>query len=226
MAFGAIDVTSWHDGSVQRRWLSLDPGRPDPEALRTAVEALAAGEVVAFPTDTLYGLAVDPRRSDAARRLFAVKRRPAGQAVPLIAADSDQVTLIAREVTPLARRLADRWWPGPMSIVLDASPELDRHLLTESGTVAVRVPAHRLARRLAADFQHPVTATSANRSGQPPPADAAAVDAGLGPELAVLVDGGPARGGAPSTIVDARGDVPVLVREGAVEWDRVLQSLA
>ncbi len=217
---------SWHQRPASPQWLILDPVRPDPEALRKTVEALAAGEVVAFPTDTLYGLAVDPRRTDAARRLFALKRRPSGQAVPLIAADAGQIDLIARRVTPLARRLADRWWPGPLSIVLDASPALDSRLVTGSGTVAVRVPAHRLARRLSAEFGHPVTATSANRSGEPPAADAAAVAASLGSELAVVIDGGPTRGGAPSTIVDARGAAPVLVREGVVGWDRVLQSLA
>ena len=219
-------MTSWHDRSAPPRWLRLDPERPDGETLRAAVDALAAGEVVAFPTDTLYGLAVDPRRPDAARRLFALKRRPAGQAAPLIAADAGQIERVARKVNRLARRLAERWWPGPVSIVLDASPALDPLLLTEAGTVAVRVPAHPLARRLAADFQHPITATSANRSGSPPAADAAAVAAGLGSGLDVLVDGGPARGGAPSTIVDARGDAPALVREGAVGWERVLQSLA
>ena len=225
-AFRAIDVTSWRDRSVPPQWLTLDPEHPDPGVLRKAVEALAAGDVVAFPTDTLYGLAVDPRRADAARRLFALKRRPAGLPVPLVAADSGQVGLVARHMTRLARRVADRWWPGPVSIVLDASATVDPRLLTEAGTVAIRVPAHRLARRLAAAFEHPITATSANRSGEPPAADAGGVAASLAPELAVLVDGGPARGGAPSTIVDVRGAAPVLVREGAVAWDRVLQSLA
>lgn len=223
---GAIDVTSSNDRSVLPQWLSVDPERPDPESLRRAVEALAAGEVVAFPTDTLYGLAVDPRRSDAARRLFALKRRPAGQAAPLIAADSAQIDLVAKRVPLFARRVIERWWPGPLSIVLDASPALDPLLLAEDGSVAIRVPAHPLARRLAAEFEHPITATSANHSGEPPTADAAAVAASLGPELAVLVDGGPARGGAPSTIVDVRGEAPVLLREGAVAWDCVLQSLA
>ncbi len=220
------DVTSWRDRSEPPQELSLDPERSDPDGLRPAVEALSAGGVVAFPTDTLYALAVDPRRADAARRLFALKRRPAGQAVPLIAAGIGQVGLVAQRVTPLARRLAERWWPGPLSIVLDASPALDPLLVTAEGTVAIRVPAHRLARRLAGDFEHPITATSANRSGEPPGADAGAVAAGLGSGLAVVVDGGPVRGGAPSTIVDGRGAAPVLLREGAVAWDRVLQSLA
>ena len=223
---GAIDVTSWREHSERPRWLSIDPQRPDADLLGRAVDALAAGEVVAFPTDTLYGLAVDPRRADAARRLFALKRRPAGHAVPFVAADAGQAERVARRVTPLARRLADRWWPGPLSIVLDASAALDARLLTEAGTVAVRVPAHALARLLAAQFSHPITATSANRSGEPPAADAASAAAGCGSGLAVVVDGGAAPGGRPSTIVDARGEQPVLLREGAVAWERVLQSLA
>ncbi len=206
--------------------LTLDPDRPDTAALRPAVDALAAGEVVAFPTDTLYGLAVDPRRSDAARRLFTVKRRPAGLAVPLVAANAGQIEMVVRRFSPLARRIADRWWPGPVSIVLDAAPALDPLLVDAAGTVALRVPAHPLARRFAESFHHPITATSANRSGEPPCADAASVAAALGREVALVVDGGPTAGGPPSTIVDARGDVPVLVREGVVPWDRVLQSLA
>ena len=152
-------------------WPSI-ADRPDSAALQPAVDALAAGEVVAFPTDTLYGLAVDPRRSDAARRLFAVKRRPAGVAVPLIAADVGQIELVVRYLTPLARRMADRWWPGPVSIVLDALPGLDPRLVDAAGTVALRVPAHPLARRLAECFNHPITATSANRSGESPATEA------------------------------------------------------
>ena len=219
-------MTPWGDCSVVLRLRSLDPERAAADGLHLAIEALAAGKVVAFPTDTLYGLAVDPRRSDAARRLFALKRRPAGQAAPLIAADTGQLELVAQRVTPLARRMAERWWPGPVSIVLDASPTLAPLLLGANGTVAVRVPAHALARRLAHDFNHPITATSANRSGEPPAADAAAVTAALGRDVALVLDGGPTAGGPPSTIVDARGDTPGLVREGVVPWNRVLQSLA
>ena len=205
--------------------LSLDARHPDAAVLRHAVDALAAGEVVAFPTDTLYGLAVDPRRSDAAGRLFTVKRRPAGAAAPLIAAGAAQVDAAARRWTPLGRRLAARFWPGALALVLDAAPALDRRLLGGAATVAVRVPAHPVARALAASFGFPVTATSANRSGCAPASDAGAVMAALGDDVAVVLDAGPTAGGAPSTIVDVRGDTPVLLREGAVPWDRVLQSL-
>lgn len=219
------DAKPWRDRSGWPQWLPLDPEQPDRAALRPAVEALGAGAVVAFPTDTLYGLAIDPRQSAAARRLFAAKRRPAGLAVPLIAADAGQTGQAVQHLTPLARRIADRWWPGPVSMVLDAAPTLDP-LLTAAGTVALRVPAHPLARRLAGDFHHPITATSANRSGEPPAADAKAAAEALGREVAFVIDGGPTPGGPPSTIVDVRGAAPVLVREGAVSWERVLQSLA
>ena len=221
----ATDVRSWRARSAPPRRLTVNPDRPDSAALQPAVDALAAGEVVAFPTDTLYGLAVDPRRSDAAQLLFAVKRRPAGAAVPLIAANASQIELVVRRFTPLARRMADRWWPGPVSIVLDALPGLDPRLVDAAGTVALRVPAHSLARRLADCFNHPITATSANRSGEPPATNAASVVEALGREVSLVVDGGPTAGGPPSTIVDARGDAPTLVREGVVPWDRVLQSL-
>ena len=221
----ATDVTSWRDRSALPRWLSLDSDRPDPAGLGPAVDALAAGEVIAFPTDTLYGLAVDPRRFDAVRRLFALKRRPAGLAVPLIAADAGQIALVVRRFTRLAAQMADCWWPGPVALVLDAAPTLEPLLLGAGDTVALRVPAHPLARLIARSFDHPITATSANRSGGPAASDAASVAASLGGDVAVVVDGGPTAGGAPSTIVDVRGDAPVLVREGVVPWDRVLQSL-
>lgn len=204
--------------------LSLDARHPDAAVLRRAVDALAAGEVVAFPTDTLYGLAVDPRRPDAGDRLFAAKHRPAHAAAPLVAAGAAQIDAVARW-TPLGRVLAARFWPGALALVLDAAPVLDRRLLGGGTTVAVRVPAHPVARALAAGFGFPVTATSANLSGHAPASDAGAVMAALGDDVSVILDAGPAAGGAPSTIVDVRGDGPVLVREGAVPWDRVLQSL-
>ena len=205
--------------------LSLDARRPDATLLRRAVDALLAGEIVAFPTDTLYGLAVDPRRRDAVGRLFAAKHRPAHAAAPLVAAAAAQVDAVARW-TPLGRRLAARFWPGALALVLDAAPVLDPGLLGGGTTVAVRVPAHPVARALAAGLGFPVTATSANRSGHAAASEAGAVIAELGDGVSVILDAGPVAGGAPSTIVDVRGDGPVLLREGAVPWDRVLQSLA
>lgn len=204
----------------------VDACHPEPAALDRAVRALVAGDIVAFPTDTLYGLAVDPRSPTAAGRLFALKGRSAGAAAPLVAADAAQVDLAAETWTPLARRLATRFWPGPLSLVLDAAASLDRGVLGGGSTVAIRVPAHPLARALAAAFGHPITATSANRSGAPAAADAPAVVGALGDGIALVLDAGPTAAGPPSTIVDVRGERPRLLREGAIAWDRVLESLA
>jgi L-threonylcarbamoyladenylate synthase len=122
------------------------------------------------------------------------------------------------------RRAADAFWPGPLSIVVPANSCIALEALGGRGTVAIRVPAHDIARALADAFGFPITATSANRSGEPAAASADAV-ASMLPDVDVLIDGGPAPGGAPSTIVSFDANGPILVRAGAVPWDRVIKSL-
>jgi L-threonylcarbamoyladenylate synthase len=197
--------------------------RDEAADLSEAVKALAQGVVVAYPTDTLYGLAADPRNPEAVARLFALKGRPADKATPLIAAGFDRA-LELMELTPVGHRLASSFWPGPLTLVGRARPGLAHAVLAEDGTVAIRVPRHVLARRLALEAGGAITSTSANVSGSPSTVDPDEVAAAL-PGLAVLVDAGPAPGGPPSTIVDVTGTVPQLVRPGAVPWERVLESL-
>jgi L-threonylcarbamoyladenylate synthase len=192
--------------------------------IERAVEVLRRGGVVAYATDTLYGLAVDPRSPTAVARLFAVKARQPGHAIPLIAADVGQAEQTAT-FDPVARRLADAFWPGPLSLVLDARPGLDEAALADDGSIAIRVPASAVARRLAARFGGCITATSANLSGRPAPAGPDEVTRALADRIDLLLDSGPAPGGAPSTIVDARGGSLRLARAGAVNWDRVLRSI-
>lgn len=192
--------------------------------LARAIDVLRRGGVVAYPTDTLYGLAVDPRRQDALEKLFAVKGRPAAMAVPLIAADTQQALAAGHFGVP-ELRLAQAFWPGPLSIVVPAAPGICRRALGDGETVAVRVPAHAVGRALAAGLGFCITATSANRSGEPPTARPGDVAASLGARIDLLLDDGPAPGGAPSTIVAMGPDGPRLVRAGALAWDRVLKSL-
>jgi len=205
------------------RRLVIDTEHQSADAIAAAVEVLHAGGVVAFPTDTLYGLAVDPRRRDAVERLFALKGRDAVAAVPLVASSLEQAALAA-DFSEAERGAAAAFWPGPLSIVAAANASIAREALGGQTTVAIRVPAHDIARALARAFGFPVTATSANRSGQP------AADSADGVAIALagvdaLVDGGRAPGGAPSTIISFDGTRPRLVREGAVPWDRVIKSL-
>ena len=202
----------------------VDPLTPDAEALRTAADALARGFLVAFPTDTLYGLAVDPRNPEAVRALYRAKQRGEA-AIPLIASDVGQVERDVGRMSPMARRLAARFWPGPLTLILEALPSLAEDLHGGTRTVGVRVPNHPVARQLAREAGHPLTATSANLSGIEAASTADEVVAGLGDAVALVLDAGPTLGGHPSTIVDAQGDCPVLVRAGAVAWARVLESL-
>ena len=203
--------------------VTVDAEHPNAAGIAAAVDVLRAGGIVAFPTDTLYGLAVDPRSEEAVARLFALKGRDVRAAVPLIAADLDQAKL-AGEFGRRERRLAAAVWPGPVSIVIPPWPGVARGVFGEQKAIAIRVPAHAVARRLAAAFGFCVTATSANAAGQPPAVSAAAVGAAL-PDVDFLLDAGDAPGGPPSTIVAFDRDGPVLVRAGAIPWDRVLKSL-
>ena len=203
--------------------LVLSPTDPEPKAFAAAARVLQSGGVVAFPTDTLYGLAVDPRRHDAVERLFQLKGRDLTAAVPLIAASLDQA-LAAAMLGDLERRAAEAFWPGPLSIVAPANPRIASNALAGGTTVAIRVPAHVVARQLAETFGFPITATSANRSGKPAADSADAVAAALS-DVDLLLDAGPAPGGAPSTIVSFNAGELVLLRPGAVPWERVLESL-
>jgi L-threonylcarbamoyladenylate synthase len=207
------------------RVLTVDPQNPAPAAMREAADALARGSIVAFPTDTLYGLAVDPRSAPAVDRLYAVKGRAFDRPLPLIAADELQAAIQAGELSALARALAAEFWPGPLTLIVPAHPGLCRRVHGSTGRVAVRVPAHASARALARALGHPITATSANISGDPPASTAEQVLATLGATIDLLLDGGPTRGGLPSTIVDTTGTTPVLVRAGVVPWERVLKFL-
>ena len=202
----------------------IDPVEPDPERLSRAARVLREGGVVAYPTDTLYGLAVDPRLPEAVAGLFDIKGRRGDLAIPLIASDLTQVEGLGT-LTLLGQRLASAFWPGPLSLVVDAPSHLSRLVCGGGDSIAVRVPDHPVACGLAAALGHPVTATSANRSGEPAASSAADVVKTIGHGLAMLLDGGDVAGGLPSTIIDARGPDPILLRAGQVSWDRVLQSL-
>ena len=205
--------------------LLVKPDRPDRKAFAPAIEALQSGSVVAFPTDTLYGLAVDPRNATAVQGLFDMKQRAPDRAIPLIAADYAQVVTEFGTLSPAADRLARAFWPGPLSLVMAAGSSLAPAVHGGTNHVAVRVPGHAVARMLASLMGCPLTASSANVSGLAPTKEPDAVATALGHSIAVLIDAGPCPGGQPSTIVDVTMSPPRLIRAGAVPWERVLRCL-
>ncbi|HTM25394.1 MAG TPA: L-threonylcarbamoyladenylate synthase [Vicinamibacterales bacterium] len=204
--------------------LRVDPRNPEAAAIREAAQMIRDGLVVAYPTDTLYGLAVDPRNPAAVIRLYALKGRADTSALTLIAADLAQVRQAA-EMSGHALRLAGAWWPGPLTIVLRAKAAVARETLSGGDTVGVRVPDHAVAVALARAAGFCITATSANRSGAAAASAPGAVRDAL-PDVDAIVDAGASPGGAASTIVSAAAHDVTLVRAGAIAWERVLRSLS
>lgn len=198
---------------------------PEEKVIAAAVEILRAGGVVAYATDTLYGLAVDPRLDRGVARLFEVKGRAEQAAIPLIAATLQQAQT-AGELGETELRLAREFWPGPLTVVVPARPGLSPRVLAGGRTIAIRVPDHPVARAVARELGWPVTSTSANRSGEPAPASASALHPDIAARIDAVIDSGPSPGGPPSTIVTMTAEGLQLVRAGAVAWDRVLRSAA
>ena len=203
------------------RRVFVDPRAPQRDAIEEAAAWILRGGVVALPTDTLYGLAVDPFRADAVARLFAVKGREADRAVPLIAADTAQVVAHLGPMSPSAARLAERFWPGPLTLLVAAPRSLAPDVTGGTARVGVRVPADAVARAICRAAARPVTATSANLSGQPATADPGEVERTLADRIDLLVDTGPTPGGAPSTIVDVTTSEVRVVRAGAISLDDI-----
>ncbi len=188
-----------------------------------AAAALRRGELVAYPTETFYGLGSLATLPAALDRLAAAKLRPEGKPLPLVAADEEIAFALWRAVPDVARRLARAFWPGPLTLAAPAAPGLPAPL-TSGGTVAVRVPGFALARELCRLAGGPVVSTSANPSGGAPPAETGALDPSLLGRIDLVLDGGRTPGGEPSTVVELRDGTPLLVRAGAVPWEAVEQA--
>ena len=188
---------------------------PDREGIEAAARLLAGGKLVAFPTETVYGLGADATDARAVARLYEAKARPAFN--PLIAHVADlPAARRAGAFTPLAERLAAKFWPGPLTLVVPATALVCELARAGLATVALRVPAHAVAQRLLAAFGKPVAAPSANRSGHVSPTRAEHVIADLAGRIEAVLDGGPTPLGLESTIVDCSGAAPLLLRPGGV----------
>ncbi|HEV8229677.1 MAG TPA: L-threonylcarbamoyladenylate synthase [Candidatus Limnocylindria bacterium] len=194
---------------MKTRLLAAD----SPGAVEEAAAALSRGELVAFPTDTVYGLAAG---HDHVRKLYNAKDRPKEKRIPVLLSDASNLEASA-QVSPAARLLAERFWPGPLTLVLVAP---------RRGTLAFRVPDHPVARRLIASSGGGLPVTSANRSGQPDAHTAQEVLAQLEGRIALVLDGGPTTGGKASTVVDCTTSEVKILREGAISADEIRRAIA
>ncbi|MBN2371928.1 MAG: threonylcarbamoyl-AMP synthase [Vicinamibacteria bacterium] len=195
----------------------------DMRIVARAVSFLREGELLIYPTDTLYALGGMALDSGAVRRVFETKRRPASKPLPLIAFDAAQARSLCDAWPNAARELSRRFWPGPMTIVLIARNGLPPEIVGRNGTIAVRVPAADFARRLCREAG-PLVSTSANQSGASPAVSFEAAWRAVGEHAAMAIDGGSAAS-RPSTIVDATCEPPRLIREGTIAWRSVKDVL-
>ena len=195
----------------------MDSQAPDEAVLCSAAEAVLRGGVIAFPTDTVYGLGCSLFDVSAVEMVARLKRRDLSLAVISLIPEPRQAYGLATEISDLARRLMDRHWPGPLSLVFRASAIVPARVRGAGGTVALRCPRDLLCQRLLARICGPVVSSSANLSGQPPAQSAEEVLRVFGNQLDLVLDGGPRLGGTASTLVDVSGPRPRLLRSGALD---------
>jgi L-threonylcarbamoyladenylate synthase len=206
------------------RLLRVDARAPFEGALAEAERVLRSGGVVALPTETFYGLAVDPFQPGALLAVNRLKGKDATSPLLLLLAEAAQAGPLMARVPPAFPALA-AFWPGPLTLVVPASAAVPEQVSGGRGTVGLRVPGLALPRLLSARLGGPITGASANVSGAPPPRSAAEVAAAFPEGLALILDGGPTAGGAPSTVVDLTVVPPRAIREGAVPWSEILDRL-
>jgi L-threonylcarbamoyladenylate synthase len=207
--------------------LHIHPDNPEPELIDIVVKSLNAGNVVALPTDTFYGLAVDPVNLRAVDRIYDIKTRARHKPLSLLIAEVEQAYELARTLDTAFDRLAEKFWPGPLTIVVKAGGKLPLRVTANTGNLALRVPEAAIPRAVVARLGLPITATSANLSGYPECAYASAVRDQLGDKLPLIVDGGPTPRTLPTTIVDLSGggNSWMILREGAIPTHEIALAL-
>ena len=194
------------------------------DSMAEAVRILSAGGLVAFPTDTVYGVGAHALQPQAVEKIYAAKIRPRGKAIPLLLATPDDLSLVAESVPPPVRLLAENFWPGALTLVVRKRAVVS-DAVSLGPTVAVRVPDHPVPQGLIAALGAPLAATSANLAGNPSPVTAQEVVGELAGRIELILDGGPCPGGIPSTVLDLTTDPPTILRSGAIAKEDIKDIL-
>ncbi|MDH5762443.1 MAG: L-threonylcarbamoyladenylate synthase [Nitrospinota bacterium] len=192
----------------------------NPEASARSIEniqsVLNSGGVIAFPTDTFYGLGADPFNPESIAKIFRIKQRPADKPLLVLIHSLDQLNSLTDKTTPPQKLLMNQFWPGPLTLIFKAAPDISKALTGGTGNLGVRLPAHLFTLQLLRALNCPLTAPSANLSGTGELRTAEEVASALGDQLDLIVDGGPTAGGKSSTVLDTTTNPPTLLREGAL----------
>jgi L-threonylcarbamoyladenylate synthase len=205
--------------------LNVDPSHPDKPTLEKAVGILRSGGIIAYPTETFYGLGVDAENREAIEKIFLVKGRDFNNPVALIMGDEEPLTRLASQVPEYGRTLMERFWPGPLTLLFKATPAVSGVLTAGSGKIGIRISSHPVARLLSQMLGRPITATSANLSGHPECVTTSDVIDQIGERIDAVIDGGKTPGGLGSTILDVTGDAPVVLRAGAIPEEVINEAI-
>jgi L-threonylcarbamoyladenylate synthase len=212
---------------VKADLLKINPDEPEPHLVAQVVESLQRGDVVGMPTDTFYGLAVDPVNLNAVERIYDLKTRAKHKPLSLLISDTAQAYELARNIDGTFDRLAERFWPGPLTIIVKAGGRLPLRVTANTGNVALRVPEAAICRAVVSELGLPITATSANLRGLPECTYAACVREQFGDTVPLIVDGGPTARNVATTIVDLSGGPNswMILREGAIPTHEIVLAL-
>ncbi len=210
------DVLTTRVATLSAELLKISPENPDPGALRYAADMIRRGEIVAIPTDTFYGIAADPFNLAAVDQLYRVKGRPETRALPLLVNSVTQGVSLARDVPYSFHKLATKFWPGPLTLLVEASTAVPLKVTAHTGNVALRWPKSAIVNGLIDLLQGPITGTSGNISGQPACATAIDLLEQMGDRLTLIIDGGEAPGSLASTIVKLEGNDWEMMRVGII----------
>ncbi len=194
---------------------------PTLQNIHRAADIIKNRGLIAYPTETVYGLGADPYCSEAIQKIFTAKARAQNKGIILLIRDADDLSMLARAISPTAQTLIRAFWPGPLTLVFEANPDLPPALLGGRDTIALRHSNSPIAARLLTALRGPLTSTSANRSGHGPARSASEVQNALGDHLDLILDGGPSASTTPSTLVDVSTDRAILLREGAVSAQKL-----
>jgi L-threonylcarbamoyladenylate synthase len=201
--------------------ITVDPEHPEPDIINKAAGVILSGGILAFPTDTSYGLGVNPFDDAAVSKVYKLKRREPEKPLILLISSLEQIDNLAQEVSGEARKLMGRFWPGPMTLIFPASEEVKRFSIGHTGKIGVRIPDNLIARKLIDACRIPVTATSANISGRPSAKNARDAIGYFGNKMEMVLDGGPSQSRMESTVLDLTSPSPHLIREGRISSDRI-----
>jgi L-threonylcarbamoyladenylate synthase len=204
--------------------IAIDPAHSDA-AVAAAVTALKNGGIIAYLTDTLYGLGGDALSLVAIKKIFSMKGRAAEKALPVLVGEKRMAKDYVEEISLTAEKLIEQFWPGPLTLVFKAASNVPPELIGDTGKIAIRLPAARLACEISKTLGAPIIATSANRSGEPVLNSASEILAAFGKHLAIILDSGPPKHRQPSTIIDVTAQPPLLVRAGAAPVAEIMKRI-